>query len=186
MAPQFRGAHYAVRSIWWGAEGVKTSTSGFSIFFCEAFPFIQPSRIAIRSSGVRVVGDTTGLRMAARRQGRFLQPWRQLSGTDRTAQILPQPQFPPSAWKMKTSCFPDGALWRDHRCGKYTSSSSPSSHCKDPEEGGRWSHLKQTTAAKHTKYSWIEKPIRQRKLQNPGREKTLKIFPVYYHTYFWV
>lgn len=105
MAPQFRGAHYAVRSIWWGAEGVKTSTSGFSIFFCEAFPFIQPSRIAIRSSGVRVVGETTGLRMAARRQGRFLQPWRQLSGTDRTAQILPQPHFPPSAWKWRLPAF---------------------------------------------------------------------------------
>lgn len=41
--PAVPGAHYAARSTGWGAEGVKPSTSRFSIFFCGAFPFIQPS-----------------------------------------------------------------------------------------------------------------------------------------------
>lgn len=165
MDRQFRGAHYAARPIWWCAEGVKTITSGFSIFFCEALPFIQPSWKAIRSGGIRVVGETTGLHMAA---WRFLQPWGQKAGKDtelyRSTSVVPQPPFPPSAWKLGLPPL----LMGTSGVTTHTEDTFKSSHHKYPGEGGSWGQPEHAATAKRTEYSPAGKTFRQSKPQDPG------------------
>lgn len=175
MDPKFRGAHYAARSIWWCAGGVKSITSGFSIFFCEALPFIQPSWKAIRSSGIRVVEETTGLPMAARWHGRSLQPGAQRQGKTQNCTDVTTTSVSTLCLKIRASPFTGGNLWSDHQCRRYLQIIPLQKSGWGWELGAAQANSR--SKAHRILMGW--EPFTQNKPQNPRRGKTLKTFPVY-------